>query len=276
VPFGRLIVIVTTLLCACSTSHAVEEVAAQSRAGLLWVKVALPGRAETLSFVFDSGASHSVIDLRAARRLGLALGASRRVRGIGGMTTAHSVRGFAGRVGTQSLPGKLLALDLSTLDQPCCARVDGLLGADFLRDRIVQVDFKNQRLRFHDQDSFIPRGGQCLSVSLHGGAICVKAALNERPPQWMRVDTGCNSALVLAGPVVSHRRSTPRASLAVSTHFAPDAHTSVQLGPVRIDRVPAVSHPQPLFPGEAGLLGTPLLGRFTVTFDIPHRRIVIE
>lgn len=252
-----------------------EEVAAESRDGLLWVQVAVPGRAETLRFVFDSGASHSVIDLRAARRLGLSLGASRRVRGIGGMAIARDVRGFAGRVGTQSLPGDLLSIDLSALDQPCGARVDGLLGADFLRDRIVQVDFKNQRLRFHDQDSFILRGGQSLSVSLHGGAICVKAALNERPPQWMRVDTGCNSALVLAGPHPT-RASPTKASLAVSTRLAPDAHTSVQLGPIRIDRVPTVSHSQPLFPGEAGLLGTPLLGRFTVTFDIPHRRIVIE
>lgn len=249
--------------------------AAQSRAGLLWVQVDVPGRAETLSFVFDSGASHSVIDLRAARRLGLSLGASRRVRGIGGMAIAHDVRDFSGSVGTQSLPSDLLALDLAPLHQPCGARVDGLIGADFLRDRIVQVDFQARCLRFYEPDTFAPRRSEALPVSLRGGAICVKAAMDDQPPQWMRVDTGCNSALVLTGPRTPRTNPT-EVSLAVSSHLSPNAHTSVRLGPVQIDRVPAVSHPQPLFPGEAGLLGTPLLGRFTVTFDIPHHRIVIE
>jgi len=80
---------------------------------------------------------------------------------------------------------------------------------------------------------------------------------------------------VAVGESPSFQKDCPGAT-ALARLLLKSARTSVRIGPIRIDRVPAVSHPQPLFPGEAGLLGAPLLGRFTVTFDIPHHRIVIE
>jgi len=275
VPNARALAFLLALLCSSIASHAVEEIAVGWQSGLVRVPVFVAGQPEPLRFIVDSGASESVIDLRAARHLGLRLGEKRRVLGVGGATTGYAVRGCAGRIGSQTLPEQLLGLDLAPLDASCGGRVDGLIGADFLRDRIVQLDFRARRLRFYQPSESTRLRGEILPVALRAGAICLRVAVNAGPACWMRVDTGCNSALEWAG---RQAFSTDRAaaSIALSATRRPTIETTVRFGSRQIDRVPTTCHPRPLFAGESGLIGTPLLSRFTVTFDLPRRRIILE
>jgi hypothetical protein len=69
------------------------------REGLIWVKVRVPESVEPLNFLLDSGASVSVVRLRAAKRLGLKLGQPVKVQGVGANITGYERPIFAGEAG---------------------------------------------------------------------------------------------------------------------------------------------------------------------------------
>jgi len=49
----------------------------------------------------------------------------------------------------------------------------------------------------------------------------------------------------------------------------------VQLGALRLADIPTGLHETPIFEGEAGLLGNGLLSRFTVTFDVAKKQLLL-
>ena len=117
------------------------------RAGMIWLKVSVAGQSTPLNFLLDSGAGRSVLHLGTAQRLGVKLGTRETVQGVDGRCAAYRVESFTASVAS-ALPVRLevLALDLSSVSEGCGARIDGLLGADFFRERIVQIDFAAQKI----------------------------------------------------------------------------------------------------------------------------------
>jgi hypothetical protein len=53
-------------------------------------------------------------------------------------------------------------------------------------------------------------------------------------------------------------------------------NTSVQLGKQSFKAVITGVHREPIFPGEAGLLGNGLLSKFRLTIDQPGNRVIFE
>src|SRR5882672_4593694 len=123
------------------------ELPIQFREGLLWMEVSVPQSKETLHFLVDSGASASVVNLGTARRLGLELGPKVSVTGVATTLTGHYPVKLSAKASRLELPGEYLALDLSKLSGACSRSVDGLIGADFFRDRVVEIDYSAQKLR---------------------------------------------------------------------------------------------------------------------------------
>jgi hypothetical protein len=50
----------------------------------------------------------------------------------------------------------------------------------------------------------------------------------------------------------------------------------VQLGKKSFKAVTTGVHKEPIFPGEAGLLGNGLLSKFRLTIDQPGKRVIFE
>src|ERR1700678_1314215 len=75
-------------------ANAATEIPFEHRDGLIWLNVSAAGRAEPMHFLLDSGAGVSVIDLRAARALGLKLDVPQTVLGVGGSSVAYRVAGI--------------------------------------------------------------------------------------------------------------------------------------------------------------------------------------
>ena len=117
------------------------------REGLLWVQVRIAERQEPLWFLLDSGAEVSVVNLDTAKRLGLTLGPKVSVRGVHTSMRGYWPQTLSATANDVVLPSSFLALDLSKLSRACERSVDGLIGADFFRDRIVQIDFAAQKVR---------------------------------------------------------------------------------------------------------------------------------
>ncbi|MDR3456524.1 MAG: aspartyl protease family protein [Verrucomicrobiae bacterium] len=244
--------------------------------GLLWVQIQVPESARPLNFLFDSGAEISVINADTAATLGLSGGEKIQVQGVQSATTGHWPVKLAARAGSVELPAKYLSLDLSQLAHACSRPLDGLLGADFIRGKIVEIDFLTHELHFRDQIA-LAKTDIDLPLKASRNCFCVPIRVNGHKKQWVRLDTGCVTALqwVTADAGVSTKSEKPAIGLAGLA--IPQTQTTVSLGGKQFDQVPTGIHRLAIFAGEAGLLGNDLLTRFkTVTIDTKSARIILS
>ena len=275
VPPRRLSFILTLALLCANGLFAATPIPFQFRDGMIWLKVAVAGKSEPLNFLLDSGAGASVLDLAAAKRLGLKLGASQNVQGIHSRSVAFRVEGFAAHAASIAIPSSLLAVDLSEPSASCHRRIDGLLGADFFRDRIVQIDFAAQTIRLLLRDEVNAAGCEILPLTTRNDALCARVSVDGNAPEWLRLDTGCNTALewVVTGDKAKKLGLT---TLGLNAGSVPEFHTDVQLGAQRIAAVKTGIHTGQMFAGESGLIGNGLLSQFQVTVDAAKSRVLLS
>ena len=118
------------------TAGAATEIPFKFVDGFIIVSARVGTSAKPLSLLVDSGASTSVLSLKAAKRMRLPLLAPQPVQGVGTESVAYHispVKATAGKVRLTHIP---IALDLSNAAEICSHPVDGLLGMDFFADRI--------------------------------------------------------------------------------------------------------------------------------------------
>jgi hypothetical protein len=197
------------------------------------------------------------------------------VQGVNGQGSAHRVNDLQAVCGGIALPKSVLAIDLRGLSGSCQRHVDGILGADFFRSRIVQIDFTQSRVRILEKCDLNLANCEILPIKMCNDAFCVPVRVGGNPAQWMRLDTGCDAALEwVAGKTEKWR--VGGASIGLSGLSVRHMHTSVQLGKQCFKSVATGIRTEPIFPGEAGLLGNGLLSKFCVTIDQPGKRVILE
>jgi predicted aspartyl protease len=240
--------------------------------GLVWVKVEIEGTARPLNFVLDSGAGSTVISLDAASRLGLKLGRAETVAGVDGPCVARRVDRFPAKVCGQPLTASVLAIDLGRASRGCHQPIDGLVGADFFRGRVVQIDFPAHELRLLDR--FEPGAG-AVPVRVQRDSLCVPVCVGGDRARWVRLDTGCSDALrwVESGQSRSRGATMGIALAKTGGKFVP---MDISIGSRKLAAVPTIIHQREIFPGEAGLLGCGVLSKFRVTVDGKRHRVAFE
>jgi hypothetical protein len=111
-----------------------------------------------LSFVLDTGDKYAVIDLDRAKELGLNLQGQVRVGGAGAETangsfvreasfTIHGLDGFSQPV--------RLALPLGGLALRFGHDFDGIIGTDFIKEFVVEIDYQARLMRLHDKTNLL-------------------------------------------------------------------------------------------------------------------------
>ncbi|HXI71047.1 MAG TPA: aspartyl protease family protein [Verrucomicrobiae bacterium] len=244
--------------------------------GFLWVQIEVPQSARPLNFLFDTGAEISVINAGTVKMLGLSGGRTIHVQGVQAATTGHWPVRLAAKAGNVELPSKYLSLDLSQLAKSCSRPLDGLLGADFIQGKVVEIDFQSHLIRFCEQIS-PAKSDIDLPLKVSGQCFCVPVRVNSQKPQWVRLDTGCATPLqwVTSDTGADAKSKIPAIGLAGLS--IPQAQTTVSLGGQQFDQIPTGIHRRAIFSGEAGLLGNGLLSRFkTVTIDTKSARLVLR
>jgi hypothetical protein len=238
--------------------------------GLVWADVLSGGR--TLHFVVDTGAMSSCINLAAAKRLGLKLGSRLNVSGVGGRTVGYECTGFHATAGGMRLPQDVVALDLSGPARGCSEPIDGLIGADFFRGKVVRIDYAREKL------SEVPEPAGGIALRFANGVMCVPVAINGGEARWARLDTGCTNALdwceEAGGSAKVHGKSVALTSWMAWMGGAPRADVTV--GNAHLRGIPVRMHGREIFPGEAGLLGNGVLSRYCVTIDGIGNRLLLE
>lgn len=254
-----------------SASH---ELPIQFREGLLWLEVCVPQSKEPLHFLVDSGASVSVLNLSTARRLGLPLGPKVSVRAVSTNLSGYWPVKLPAKAKEFPLPGEFLALDLNKLSGACSRSVDGLVGADFFRNRLVQIDYVAEKLRVLEAKP--PDFGQTVPLEVRRCGLRVPVSVNGGRQQWVRLDTGCATAFQWVTSNVRAEQCTGKMAVGLTELSIPQTTTSLRLGEQPAETVPTGLHRGEIFPGEAGLLGNGFLARFgTVTIDTRNGRLLL-
>jgi hypothetical protein len=246
------------------------------REGFIWVQIDVPRRSTApLNFLLDTGAGVSALNLGTARRLGVKLGGVVSVRGVAATTTGY----WPQRLTTTPaglLPEKLLAVDLSTLSGACECPVDGLIGADFFKDRVVQIDFAAGKVRLLANGD-LPRDAVSIPLKVRRGVLLAPVRVDDSNLQWVRLDTGCASALQWVSPGGATADQVNEPAVALTKLSIPLEQTVVQLGPNTFRAVPTGMHQKEIFSGESGLLGNGLISRYrSVTIDWKSRRLLLQ
>ncbi len=271
-----VVVFVAALLRLQAAETTLAEFPFQFREGLLWVEVATPESAKPLNFLLDTGAEVSVINLTTAKRLGLKLAPKVKVRGVHTSMTGYWPQTLSATANGVALPSNVLALDLSKLSRACEQSVDGLIGADFFRDKVVQIDFAAQKVRLLTHNETLP-AESALPLDLRHCGMRVQATINGGEPQWLRVDTGCATPLHWVTRSVRAEECSSKVAIGLTKLNIPQKRTTVDLGEHAFQDVPTGIHRTAIFPGEAGLLGNGLLSRFSrVTIDAKAGRLILE
>jgi len=269
-----MLLFVVTLLQVRATPAVLAEFPFEFRDGMLWVQVAVPQSEKPLNFLLDTGAGASVINLNTAKQAGLALGGAITVRGVQTTLTAYRLESVSAKVGGVPLPTDYLAVDLAKLGKACDCCVDGLIGADFFRGKIVQIDFDTQEIRILKNSVKSDEG---LPLQLRPCGMCLPITVDGHTRQWVRLDTGCASALQWVASAVHFNQCVSQTAIGLTAISIPQTQTTVGIGKQSFQKVPTGLHDKAIFAGEAGLLGNGLLSQFsTVTIDAKAGRVFLQ
>jgi predicted aspartyl protease len=105
---------------------------------------------ETYPFILDTGASQTVVSPRLAQRMGITDDQVDSLIGVGGVTQSSVGILRSVSVGEASLKNvTVIVADIfSQLDQAVDAKLDGILGFNFLSRFKLEIDYPNEMLGF--------------------------------------------------------------------------------------------------------------------------------
>jgi hypothetical protein len=263
-----------------------------------FVEVELAGG--RLTFAFDSGAGGVALNEATARRLGIAATGEGSAIGAAGARRVPLVGGLSLRLGKLRLEGITAALvALDHLEEVIGRPVDGIVGRDVLRGRVVLLDHDREVLEVHDRATFpfMDWGSACPLRAT--GPIEIEAAIElssgESLSGRFHVDSGARAYLVLnsafgeahaldgrvgptytrAGRALTGVSTVDRVGRVAGVRFCGYRFPSPQGAPV-----PAVLSGATggvlARPGSGGLIGNAILRRFNIVFDLDRHRMYLR
>lgn len=244
-------------------------------------------------FVLDTGAGVTVLNATTAESLGLKAGKAGTLRGAGGVVRSTGITGLTLDVGGAVLKDvSVTSIPLAQLENAAGRAIDGILGVDFFRRYVVEIDYEARQLTTYEPSAYGYAGrGETLPLTIRDNHPHLRAQVKfpGRPPLEgdFVIDAGSSMQLTMLPDFTDKNRlrdSVPVAFTAyahgVGGDFAlPVARAeSLRIGGFTVER------PVTAFPtagtfgaeGIAGNIGTAILRRFKVVFDYSRKRVHLE
>ena len=262
----------------------------------VWVRASVNG-GPPADFIFDTGASLTVIDSAYAAKIGLETQGRQQAQGAGASGGASFAKlqslsvAAADGDGVELSDVKVGVLSVNDVLGPFFWKdAAGVIGFDFIVRFVDEVDYDRRLLTLYDPKSFAYAGkGTPVPMTLAGHTPVVKMKLDGAIEGEFRVDVGSGSTVDLHTPFVKRHGLDARAgrSVAVTGGGFGGTFTSritrlkkLEIGPFAWDDpVVSLSEAQSgAFTSEdyAGNIGNRLLERFTCTFDYDRRVLYLE
>jgi hypothetical protein len=261
--------------------------AAQNPAAFIGNLIFMPVRIDQgkpLLFELDSSAAATSVDPGYAPTVSTSAGATDSairncVLTLPGVQLPMSALAFAGKSAFGSQTGLLYL---------------GTLGADFFNRLVIVVDYLRQTVQLYDPATFTYSGtGKSFPVTFLGTAplIHAKFEISGHKPLEARfeVNTALDAPIVFSSAYTeAHRFSAWRFKTIAASYPQLDAGAKIFLGRLKTfqlapftvqEPVAAFSQSNPVKGVDAtvaGAIGAGFLRRFTVIFDLPHQRIIVE
>jgi hypothetical protein len=225
-------------------------------------------RGHRLWFDLDTGATHSIVDQSAARRIGLAALGAGRLRGAGaGSVPIVRLKPLSIRIGVLSfVPRDPLSVDLSNSGSAIAE--GGILGFDFYRSFVVDNNYDARRVTLYDPVRYVYRGkGTRVRLILRPPRAYVSVVVAARgvPPEThlLRLDTGSSDAV---DDDIVLRSDAPKKNITAGVGIG--SRFKAYLGNVTELRVgPFVLHDLPSATGGVQLIGDTVWRKFNIVFD---------
>jgi hypothetical protein len=266
------------------------------RARHVWLKASVNG-GPPQDFLFDTGASVTVIDSGWAATHGLKTEGRMQAAGAGAaggasFATLGTLRvASAANDGVELKDVKVAVLDVDPSFQPMFWRsMAGVIGYDVISRFVVTVNYDDSVLVLHDPATWTYAGTEKpLPMVMNGTVPALEGKFDDADKGLFRLDVGSSSTVDVHAPfakktgIVNRMGKTTRFDgVGFGGSFTSEVGRlrSMSLGPYEWDDpVVVVSHAtEGAFASEefAGNIGNRILERFRVTFDYERRQIYLE
>jgi hypothetical protein len=244
-----------------------------------------------LKFLFDTGASVSLIKQSVGDGLGLKPKGRARGDATGGAIEVSLIEGVTLGAGGAVVSDQLLA----SMPFEAPVEFDGIIGYDFIKEFVVELDYRARVMRLHNPRTYQYGGrGTVVPLLLAGRKTPLVRAtlvLAGRGPVSadLEVDTGADGTFLINSPLV-RRENLARAltDLVLSGGIGAGGEQQRVLGRaravhfagIRIDNPPVGLSLDTEGSGASaeadGLIGGEILRRFRVVLDYSRRRMILE
>lgn len=262
----------------------------------VWLKVSVNG-APPADFLFDTGASITVLDSTYAASIGIRTEGHQQGQGAGAVGSASFASLDSLRVAGPDGDGialqdvKVAVLSIGPSLAPFFWRdAAGVLGFDFIHRFVTEIDYDHHLLVLHDPATFTPSArGTRVPIQLAGATPVVEVTLDGHDRGLCRLDVGSSSTLDLHGPFVEahgYAKLPGRSVEVTGGGFGGTFKSRIRrmktlaIGGLTV-KGPLVGLSQASAGGfasedYAGNLGNRLLERFRVTLDYDRRLLILE
>lgn len=241
-----------------------------------------------MNFMFDTGAGGTLISASAAKQLGLDGGSSRTNTGAVGTHEVNIYRGNSLTLGSLEVDGVNLMVDDKDFEEfDDGSSLDGIIGYHILSRYVVTINFDESKLYLFNPKTFDQSSaGLPYSFSLEFNIPKVRGLVvmnigNSFEGEFL-VDTGARSSILFNTPTVDNYNMVDNIGdnyVLRTTLGSSRKRTKIMFGRIEevnvfgksFHHVPVVlnSAREGLLSSDAvnGIIGTPLLKRFNITFD---------
>ncbi|HEU5237024.1 MAG TPA: retroviral-like aspartic protease family protein, partial [Pyrinomonadaceae bacterium] len=261
---------------------------------ILQVKIAGKG---PFNMLLDTNTDPSAIDSATARDLGLVVG-SKGTTASGGGTETNTVYPVrlpnveVGPVVAKDVPAA--TIDLTRLGNRIGKPIHGVLGYSFLKDRIVQIDYPNSKLRFFAESPYprIQFGPNTVNIiafpfRYEDGDVIIDSVYINNEKMKASLDTGSSSTFCLTPDAVAllgleeQGRDSDEENVGYNGAYKSKVGMlkSVRLGKLSVDSAPATfwlpgtGHDHKKFQVN---IGNGFFKDFMMTFDFRNKMVVFE
>jgi predicted aspartyl protease len=251
---------------------------------------------DPLWFIFDTGASDTVIDTKRAAALGLKANGRIISTGSAGKAEAQRVRNVSIIFPGFEITGlTVYTLPIDFFSAHFGIPISGVIGNDIIGRVVTEIDYEKKELSFYDAASYPAAAGpdsQTFSVTLQDHLPMIQASFglaNRSFSGIFEIDTGSTGAIEINTPFVRRHRLLSLAKRS-KKHNIGGVGGTAEAVTTRLESVTLGDYRLPNSIGQLslakqgdyssrhydGLLGGQIFRRFKLIVDLSRQRIIFQ
>jgi len=255
---------------------------------IILMKVSVNG-SWPLRFIFDTGASHTILHSRRGAELGLKPEEQVSGTATGGTIEGSLTSGVSLKVAGAEVSNQQIGL--IAFPVPPGFEFDGVIGYDFIKEFVIEIDYLKKTMSLYDPPTFRYRGtGEIVPMLVDGRRIPfvnTTISFEKGPPveASLEVDTGADRTIIFSSPFVAKQRLVSR--IAETTQGAgrgAGGEQKILVGKIKAARLGKFLFGNPpvgLVLGNDGKEGDGVIGgeifrRFKLILDYSRQRMILE